>query len=260
MAGNAVDLRCEALTKAGQFFDDMDGAIKDIRFIMTNYDGKADIPVPVCQVILDVNGEESKQYYSCGGEGDFVANETGMGINYLKARLAPTDQTNYGRFMLSIIEAGFPENKQDSGDISYLVGLDAHWLLHTLPNTGYGKKKGKDGKDKPQTVLLCMKINQLPWEAAKGKGKAKGKAAGKAKSEPVDDKLAETVAGIILGVLIEKDDPIPRNTLVSILFKNGAIAATGDKKGALQLATSDTFLKGRSEWTYEDGMLTMATE
>jgi len=247
-----VDLRYEALAEGGTFFDDFDGVISDIRFIMTDYNGKAKTPVAVCKVTLRVGDDESTQFYALGGDGDFVANETGTGLEFLKAKTKPTKQTNYGRFLKSLIDAGFPENKMDADDISYLVGLDAHWLTSPVESTGSNKKK--EG-EKEHTVLLCTKINKLPWESDAAKGKAKGKAKGNAKV--VDDDLANIVAGIIQGIAIDNDGEMTKAAMLSAMFKSPDVDNSGNKKGVLQLAKDDTFLKSRSEWQFEGGILTI---
>jgi len=69
--------------------------------------------------------------------------------------------------------------------------------------------------------------------------------------------LAETVAGIIQGVIIESEGEVAKKNLLSALFKSDEVNALDDKKAALKLASDDTYLKGREEWSYDAGVLKM---
>ena len=243
-----VNLRPDHFVKGGGLIDDFDGVISDIRFVMTDYNGALPESIPAAKVSFSVDGEESDQFYSVGGKGDFIPNDTGLALVALKGKENLTDANNFGVFLDSIQQAGFPLNKMDEFHVDYLVGMGGHFLRKPVKHTGLKKKKETDRED---TVLMCTKVIQLPWEAEPVKGKAKTK--GKATS--VDSGLADTVAGIIQSVLKANDNMMAKKDMLSALFKNKEIDATGDKKGALQLAASDDFLKGRPEWAYEDGML-----
>ena len=245
-----VSIRPDLASEGGGLLDDFDGVITDMRFIMTDYDGAMVDAVPVCQVSFDVDGEESNQMYSVGGSGDFRPDETGRGLDALKAKSALTKTCKFIMLVDSMVAAGFPLNKLDPNDVSPIIGLDGHFLRKAVEFKGL-KKKG----DRDNTVLLCTKINKLPWEnETKGKT-AKGKAAkGKA---AMDDGLADTLAGIIQGVIIEADGQVAKKNLLSIMFRHDDVAALDDRKGALKLASDDTFLKSRDEWEYEDGVLKM---
>jgi len=238
-----VDIRPDLAAEGGGLIDDFDGKIADMRFIMTDYDGMMPEPACVNKLVFDIDGEESYQLYSVGGKDDFAPDETGHGLNKLKSKAALTKTCKFMMLMNSFVEAGFPLNKMDAKDISPLIGLEGHFLRKAVEFKGLKKKD-----DRESTVLLCTKINKLPWEATKGK--AKGKAAAK----ELDAGVEEALAGIIQGIIIEKDGQIAKKDLVSALFK---AELPGDKKSTLRLATSDDYLKGREEWTYEDGILKM---
>ncbi len=243
-----VNLRPDSFAEGGGLVDDFDGTITDVRFIMTTYDGAISDAVPVAKVSIDVGGEEAVQLFSVGGSNDFAPDETGMGLTVLKTKSTLTKKSKFGMFLDSLVAVGFPINKMDTESIAYLVGFDGHFLRKPVDFKGL-KKKG----DRDDTVLLCTKLNQLPWENT-----GKGKKGGKAKDKPVDEGLAETMAGIIQGIIIDKDGVIAKKDVLSTLFKNEAVMKLSDKKAALKLAADDTFLKGRKEWTFEDGLLKMA--
>lgn len=245
-----VNLRPDSFAEGVGLIDDFDGVISDVRFIMTDYDGAVRDAVPVAKVSFDVDGEESFQLFSVGGSNDFAPDETGMGLIVLKTKSTLTKKSKFGMLLDSLVAAGFPLNKMDTESIAYLVGLDGHFLRKPVDYKGLKKRDDRDS-----TVLLCTKINQVPWENT-----GKGKKGGKAKAKPVDEGLADTMAGIIQGVLIDADVDagVAKKDVLSALFKNDDVKALDDKKAALKLAADDTFLKGRDEWTFEDGLLKMA--
>ncbi len=245
-----VNLRPDSFAEGGGLVDDFDGVIADIRFIMTDYEGAVSEAVPVACVKFDIEGEEASQNFSVGGKNDFAPDETGMGLTVLKGKSTLTKRSKFGMLLESLVVAGFPVSKMDSDDISYLNGLDAHFLRKAVEYKGVKVKEGKDS-----TVLLCTKINKLPWDSDKKSTKKGG--AGK-KAAVADGELAGTVAGIIQGVLIDGDNEMAKKDVLSALFKNDDVKALGDdKKAALKLAADDTFLKGRDEWSFEDGILKM---
>jgi len=242
-----VDIRPDLAAEGGGLIDDFDGIVADMRFIMTDYDGVMPEPTCVNKVVFDVGGEETYQLYSVGGKDDFAPDETGHGLNKLKTKAALTKTCKFMMLMNSLVEAGFPLNKMDARDISPIIGLDGHFLRKAVEFKGLKKRDDRDS-----TVLICTKINRLPWEAGAVKGKGK---TGKGKA--VDAELAETVAGIIQGVIIENNGEVAKKNLLLALFKSDEVNALDDKKAALKLASDDTYLKGREEWSYDAGVLKM---
>ena len=237
--------------EGGGLIDDVDATITDIRFIMTDYDGAITDMVPVAKILFDVDGEEQEQLFSVGGKGDFAPDETGLGLVALKSKSTLTKKSKFGMLMGSLVEAGFPLNKMDAENVSYLVGLDGHFERKPVEFKGLKKTS-----DKENTVLICTKINTLPWDQKKG---AKGKAgAGAKKGAPVTEELADSVAGAIVDILIEKDGESSKKDMLSAAFKADFFKGHGEKKAVLTLAKDDTFLENRDEWTYEDGVLKMA--
>lgn len=240
-----VDIRPDKCAEGGGLADDFDAVIKDMRFIMTDYDGAVTEQVPVCRVIFDIEGEEEVALYSVGGSGDFIPDETGHGLNKVRSKSTLTKTSKFVMFLNSLIESGFPLNKMDLQDVTSVIDTNGHFLRKAVEYKGLKKKKD----DRENTVLLCTKINQLPWEGTKGKAKSKGKAV------VSDDKLNDDLAGVIQGVLIDHDGNLAKKNLLSALFK---VELPGEKKTTLKLAADDSFLKGRDEWTFEDGVLKMA--
>ena len=245
-----VNLNPNEFSEGGGLIDDFDGIISDIRFIMTDYGGGIQDAIPAAKVVFNIDGEETEPaLFSVGGKGDFAPDETGMGLIKLKEKSTLTKTAKFSMLLASLVEAGFPVNKMDGENISYLNGLEGHFLRKAVTYSGIKVKEGKDS-----TVLLCTKVIKLPWDQkAKGKGKSTGKVA------VASEEIAETVAGLIQGIIIENEGEIAKKNAVSALFKEAAIKKmnAADKKVALKLAGDDTFLSGREEWSYENGVLKM---
>jgi len=247
-----VNLRPDSFAEGGGLADDFDGVITDVRFIMTDYNGKSQEAVPVADVKFDIDGEEASQMYSVGGKNDFVPDETGMGLDPLKGKSTLTKRSNFGAFLESLIAAGFPLKNMESDNISYLNGLEGHFLRKASDAKGSKQNTNRDGE--AYTVLVCTKLITLP-----GNGKKAGTKKGtkKAAAAAASDEVAEALTGIIQGLLL--DGELPKKDMLTALFKNDDIKAMGDdKKVALKLAADDTFLAGRGEWVYADGKLTLA--
>ena len=246
--GGTVNLRPDTFAEGGGLIDDFDGVIDDIRFIMTDYDGAISNAVCVAQVKYTIDDEEvGTDLLSVGGKDDFAPNETGMGLTKLKTKDTLTKKSKFGMYLEELVAVGFPLNKMDSEDISYLNSFKGHFLRRAVVFEGITKKDD----DRKNTVLLCTKVISLPGEGGKS---TKG---GKGKKTKVDAGLVEDVAGIIAGMVLKVDGGLPKKDLLSALFKDEAVAALSDKRAALKLASDDTFLKSREEWTFEDGVLKM---
>lgn len=252
-----VDIRPDHASEGGGLIDDFDGTISDMRFVMTDYDGAMAEPVPVCRVTFDVDGEESVQLYSVGGQGDFAPDDTGRGLRKLKSKSSLTKTCKYIMFADSLVQAGFPVNRLDGNDCSSIIGTSGHFLRKAVEYKGLKRKKD----DRDNTVLLCTKVITLPGEAAaKGKGKGKGVANPTPAS---NDALAEAVAGIIVGILkmrLEDEGVVEmaKKDLITALFKNAELNALGgDKKAALKLAADDVWLGSRDEWKLDSGILSL---
>lgn len=239
--------------EGGGLIGDFDGEIADARFIMYDYNGKMDHAIPVAKIVFNnLEGDEvGQEYYSVGGDDDFAPDESGFRLIKLKSKATLTKTSKFGMFLTKLVVAGYPINRMDPASIEYLVGTKAHFLREALETKGIAK--AKDEREK--TVLLPSKVISLPGEGAATGAKAKAK--GKAATAAANTELADGVANAILDELANAGGEMPKRDLVSALFKSAAIEALG-KKDAVKLVGDDTFLKGRSEWTFENGVLTIA--
>jgi len=247
-----VDIRPDLCAEGGGLLDDFDGTITFLAFVQWDYDGKIPAPVTLLRAVIETaEGGEDQELLSIGGWGapvEFIPDDTGFGLNKLGSKGKLTKTCNAVRFLDSFVQAGFPKSRIEPRDVSAVLGTTGHFLRHAIDMSGIQKKDN----EREKTVLLCTKVNQLPWDTGKSKVSGKGKASAK-----VDEGLADTMTEIIQGVVIDNDGSVSKKELLSVLFKHEAILALPDKKAALNLASDDTFLKGRDEWTLEDGVLKM---
>jgi len=244
-----VDLRPDHAAEGGGLVDDFDGVITDMRFIMSDYNGSISNPVPTFVVTFNIDGEESVAWYSVGGKDDFVPDETGRGLTQLKGKTTLTKTCNYIMFMDSLVKSGFPLNKMDPRDVSPMIGIEGHFLRKPVKHDGL-KKTG----DRDSTILLCTAVTKLPGEGGTGKKTRGGR---KTKGAVVDEGLADQVAGFIVAILAEADGEAAKTKMLSAFFKNPEVKALPNKKDATTLAANDTFLAGREEWEYANGVLTL---
>ena len=250
-----VNIRPDQASEGGGLIDDFDGTITDMRFIMTDY-GKPMDEVPVCRVVYDVGGEEHDDLLSVGGDGDFQPDESGRGIDKLKTKNTLTKQCQFIMYSNSLVESGFPLNRMDLNDVTSIIGTKGHFLRTVVKRKGSSFKKKED--DRPETVLLCTKVLELPGEAKAGKGKTKAKRTTKAAVKAADPELADTVAAIIQELLVDNEGTMSKTAVLGALFKSAAMSELDDKNAGLKVMKDDTFLHSREEWTYKDGVLSMA--
>jgi hypothetical protein len=245
-----VSIKPSSFVEGGALLDDVNLVIQRARFILGDYDGKMMEKVPMLDLLVATeDGEEHHQFYSVGGSSDFAPDDTGKGLNKIGSKSSLTKSSNFALFMAALVEAGFDEGKVDDNDISFLEGVRAHFLRKAVKREGLENKKGKDN-----TVLVIDKLLEAKKSAGKGKA-ATGSAKSAAKAD--DGELREDVAALLLEVLSEQDNSAiaKKNILGKILPR---IKDNPAKKDIIALATNDEFIGSREEWTYAEGILTLA--
>lgn len=179
--------------------------------------------------------------------GLIIGNDQEWAPNSSKTEAIPTredgafwNKSDIYRFMVSLVNAGFPKNRMGS-DFSVLVGLDVD-VERT--QTG-GSHKDKDGKDRPNTALLVSKIHTSQADlvsgayaknvTASGTAKAGSKPSSKpstavktaAPVTPSGD-LNDYAKGLLVDILTEKGGSFAK----AEIHKPAYIAITKAKRGA----------------------------
>src|ERR1039458_2913544 len=173
-----LSLRPSSFSQGGGLIDDVDVEISRARFVEYDFEGKIEGGAASLCLLLqlkDADGTEHAQYYSAGNLTYFVPSEDPKnqdlnGITIVK--VGDKDNLNGGTncaiMLNSLVQAGFPEDKLDAGDVRVLEGLNGHVNRVPQPKrTGLAKREGQ----RDPMVLIFTKIISLPGEA---KGKSTG--------------------------------------------------------------------------------------
>src|SRR6266568_262773 len=216
----------------GGMIDDIDVLIADAAFVQWDYNGNIDHEVLALGIqFQDDNGKTYDQYYSAGDLIYFVPSDDGAGIVPVADKQLLNDNTNAMKFLMSLLEVGFPEETLASGNVKELVGTRIHVKQHAQP-TRQGLIRGGKNADRAPTVLLASALLALPGQTAPAKaakpvgGKVPGAQAGKPAGRPTQ--AAQPKAG--LGA---KSAPTPRTTTSA----PSARAVAGKANGAAGAAT-----------------------
>ena len=255
----SISLRPSTYTSGG-LVDDVDVTLKELRFMLWDYDGKADADVPALRVTMETeDGEESMQYFSAGRADHFMPTEDGLGLDQVGARTSINESTNFATFMRSLIEVGCDESKFDE-DISALEGMNVH--VRRIPQKERGGFPNTRPDGQPRMVLTVTKINSVPWDEddaaarpAAAKARAKPPAAAKAKAKPAGAKAAPAAA-------VDDDDLM--SDVTTILNAGGTMTKTQVMQAVLRdgiknkLPAADR--KARTERAHQEEFLNAGVE
>ena len=247
--------------QAGGFLDDCDVVLKECRFVVWDYMGKAERPSVALKVTMEEQDSSAlslshEQYYSAGDPEKMVVSPDGKKVDVAGAK-GLNQQTNAIAFIASIISAGFPEEKI-TDDVSVFDGLLCHVNQIAQPKR-VGLKDQKEGK----TYLLVTKILRLPWEAEAQKP-ARGAPTKKTASPvvqhpsapapaapvvqavaptdiPADSGVEDKAKATILQILAEKGGSVAKAKLPTEAFR--ALSNDSDRNAVVTLVFQEPFLK-----------------
>lgn len=265
------------------------------RFAEYDFNGKGTPQVGLVLTLVNENGKTSKQFYGVGNSADrgqkFAAIDGGKKIQPVGKDEALNDSCKTAILIRELVNAGFPVESLEGGDISALDGLHAEWAQKTMKEI-LGREFKVPGSDKEATLLVPTSIYLLPgddateehsrFEASEVGGKSSGtaamvkakaaqkvaatKSAPKASAKPAAAKDApvpandgvsneDAAAMAILEVLATNDGTIPKAKLTGAIIK--AVPNDNPAKGQIvKLAMSNDYLNSREEWSFADGVLT----
>lgn len=153
----------------GSILDDADVTIADAMFVEWDYQGKIDHKILALGIqYKDENDKEHDQYYSAGELTYFVPSPDGAMAVPVADKQMLTDNCNAAKFILSLLESGFPPDQLGSS-VKALIGLKCHVKQHAQP-----KRQGlirNAGDDKEKTVLLVTQILAMPGAVPAGGAK-----------------------------------------------------------------------------------------
>ena len=246
----------------GGLWGDVDATITGAIFIMSNFGGKADQMVPVFELkVEDANGQEYEQLLSIG-RGKIALSKDGTKLIPTAEGVKINPGSNFGLFISSLVNGGFPEDKLRVDDISVLLGTKAHFERTAAPKRpGIIKAPRADGKVYEDTILIVTRVLTLPWEAKKGVGKAPAKAPGKAaapaaksKALQATDDVGEEAQGAVIQALAMESD-VTMQKLAANVFK--VAAASPNKAAIVKMIYQEGFLDSIEGVTVENGVVSM---
>jgi len=247
-------LNPDSFAEGGGLLDDVDVTVIESKFEMFDYAGKAPAVLALTWE-LNVEGmpENTKQYWSAGGEHDYRPNPKDGGAT-LVAEVAqgttaskPRKNSNLHVLADSLVRSGFPRDKLDATDASIFKGMKCHMLRKpAMKRPGLtGTRMGPTGKEYDLTILEVSQIHQLPWE--KTGATASASASGSANDEEIQN--------AVLGILAEHDK-VPKKDLAKFII--GTVKDVKLRNAALGLLKDDTWLKDSSRpWNYEGGIVSL---
>jgi hypothetical protein len=271
--GNMISFNPETFTSGG-LFDDEDAVVKEAVFEVWDYDGKAGNKETTALrlVMATPDGTEHTQYWSVGDPNVYWPSDDGGWIISTKAAL--NSSSNFAIFLSMLIQgAGFPLDRIE-GNISGLVGLDAHWQRVPPPKKRTVKKSTDDsGNKREDLVLVVSVINALPGE---GKGKGKGTANRKAAAaKATTTELAAGGSGTAAGDADqEMEDGCVAAVNIALLEAGGTMAKKDVAKksmphlpeawdqprknhAVIKVIYTDEWLGAHpADWTYDNGVIT----
>jgi hypothetical protein len=261
----------EASQGGGAMIDDVDVTIKAVRFRLWDYNGQIPNPILGLEVTyVDDEGNEAAQVYSAGETKHFVPSPDGSEAQKVGSIETLQETTNAMQFMVSLVNAGFPEDKI-ADKVTVFEGTRVHVNAVPQPKRP-GIKNAKEGK----TILLVSKIHSLPGEKAKAPAKAKAAplAAAAAKVAQTQTVQAEQAAapggngaatdvdlnaiGIdtLMGIIMAKGGSIPQAAIAQEAFK--VLASHPQRNQIVQLVYKPEFLKqAGAPWSYDGSTVSM---
>lgn len=242
-----ASLNPEDFSEGGGLLDNVDVTWEKCRFMMWDYQGKIQTPVPaLCIKMTLEDGDEAEQYWSAGNPKDWAPSQDGTILLPQGTAESINMTSNLGILISSIVNAGFPIEKLED-KISIFDGMRAHMVRQAAPKrSGLATAPRADGRSFDPTILVVDKILSFPWE----KGAAKGAGGAKAAAPAADDSAAADLAvETIMGILAETPT-MPRTNLASQVFQK--LKGSELRNAAVQLVYSDEFITN-GPWNYADG-------
>lgn len=172
MVQQIISISPEDAIEGGAIPVDRNLRIKDARFMVWDYQGKAPPTTAARITLVDDESGEFTQYYSAAQPNKFVASQDGKTLIPVGTDDKLVVSSNFMILMTNLVSAGFPEPKLKPGDISVLNDLYAYWTGIPAPKRiGLKQLPGQQADDRERIILVPKTILALPGQKAK-KGKA----------------------------------------------------------------------------------------
>ncbi len=253
-----VSIRPSDFSHGGGLLDDADVNIKAARWVIWDYQGKSEKSLAAHLCYVDDDGKEHDQYYSAGKPDSFVPSRDEKTLVRVGKRDSLSDSSNFFQFISSIVNAGYPEDKIEGSDLSFLDGMRVHVKQEAQQERkGLANQPGEG--DRKRTVLCVSKILLMPGETeAKGKGKrgaasaSAGKANGAAAASAGAGAIEDDTVAAVLDAVSAAGGSLPKAKLSQTLFAALKAKPMTERSAIVTLAFKDEFLgaEGRP-WAFD---------
>ena len=270
-------------------FDDIDVTILDAAFCDWDYNGQVPMPVLACGIqFQDDNGATYDHYCSTGdpdpsGNRNFEASEDGAFAIPVGSRAMLGRDSNFGQFMQTLLQAGFPQDMLADGSVKHLIGTKVHVLRVPAPGSRKGLIRTGKNAEREQTVLTVTKIIALPGAqvavsvrnapkthpparaaaaqpaAAPRLGKANGQAGAAATATAAaggDDEVDTLAADTLLQVLAESGGSLIKKEIPPKVLQS--LKGNPLKAKVVSRVYQDAFLETVEGITYDGATITLA--
>lgn len=284
-----VSLRAGDMVEGGSLIDDVNGTIRNPRFALSDYDGKARDTALVCEFDLELDDETThKQIYSAGDKKKFTPSKDGLSLVPTGTVTAMNVNSNFGLLAAAIEDCDADLGEAlGEGSLEVLDGKRFHWARKPQPERKglqmFADDDERGGRKRERTILLPDDL----LAEAKGKGKTKP-GAGKKATKPADDDeedddedeapapkaskgkkpaadedddedeapaLADKdLRAIVAAVVDDNGGSVKKSKLNALLFKHPKVKALSRTEAgkAIEKMLDDDFLEnGKGKFTYD---------
>lgn len=263
----------------GGFLNGVDGEIVSYRFT-DQFNGEDFVPgkkpgtkdekfhslYMELKVRLDGADEDITQSLFAGGYDDFEISEDELTLTSASGdECSIGANTATGKFVQSLVEAGFPESKfsDDPNSVNFEPMVGARVRFGQAQQMGKdGKplkrvvKKGKfKGREFDNTTTVVEQVYESGGKADKGAKNAKADKGGKKKKDEdaEDDDVPSLAKKFLLKVVTASKNKLAKGKLSMALLKpENGLFKHPEREAIRKLLTSDKFLNTEDGWKYND--------
>ena len=268
-APKRVSMAVGSFTKGG-LIDDVDVEFSDVGTTLYDYNGTAAEGPSLAVQMTDEAGNVHDQYYSAGKIEDWMPDDNNEGFVAVSGKAGINTSSNLARFLQSLVEAGFPDERLAEGNLKCLIGLRCHVLQTVVERKGIVRKGAN--ADRPSTVLLVSKIHELPGAAKSAKPVAKAPvkaAAAPAAQAPASSNgsgdLDDEISTVLMEHFASGNTSLAKKDVTKLIFTAFDPKTSGmsmkDRSARITRAGKEVFLTAFAEANgleYDGATLTMA--
>lgn len=226
-------LNPESYVEGGLFLDDVVAVMRNVKWVLYDYQGQRD-PAVCLQVEFETeDGESRTEYYRVGTPDAFEPSDDGMYIEPIGDRKQINKSCKAAIFLGHLVgEAGFDGETLDTEPISCISNMKVH-IIQIDPPKSWGSLKDNDGNERKPTIAVVDEILEEDVPEGKKVSKAKGK------SKPTAKKAAKKTAKKGKAVELDLDAEAEEAVTTAITEAEDAILLVTDIAAVLASQLKD---------------------